>query len=201
MKLKILLIALISLLALGVSAVYGQSSGAWFTDSAVTPGSIITSGTLDLSVTGKKLKAANLEPGKDYLSMGTFCSKNTGTMALKYRGLFEPYAPSTNDLLSFITMKVELQTETGWTTLQEIPGSNPVDPPLVHLLKEYFKFPDQAIWVVNQYIVSGSLTPNQEACYRLSIKLAAETPNYDQNKSLDFVLHLDATQATNPGWE
>ncbi len=55
--------------------------------------------------------------------------------------------------------------------------------------------------MVNKYIVAGDLASGEEVCYRLLVKLDPGTPNSLQDQSLDFILHLFATQTNNPGWD
>lgn len=193
---------LLGLLAvcLSLSALaYGAApSGAWFSGSWTTGSAIITTGALDLRVTGGPLTAANLQPGQDYMPLGVFCLKNTGTIALKYEGKFESSAPITHQLLRYATLKVEQQTAGPWVTVQAIPGMAPVE---TDSLPYYFKHPGQAAGVVNRAVVSGSLSANDRLCYRLSVLLDPHTPNSEQGRTVDFVLHLDATQVNNPAWE
>ena len=174
------------------------TSGAWFTDTATGSGAIIITGSLDLHVTGGPLRATNLEPSIDYSQLGIFCAKNMGTTDLKYRGLFESQDPLSNDLLKYVTMKVERHTAGHWITLWEIPGN-----PIVETegLQYYFEFPGQDANIINKYIVEGTLSQNEKVCYRLSVMLDKDTPNENQDKSIHFVLHLEATQPNNPGWQ
>jgi hypothetical protein len=53
---------------------------------------------------------------------------------------------------------------------------------------------------VNRFVVSGNLAQDEEVCYRLSVKLDADTPDAEQGASITFVLHLQATQPDNPSW-
>jgi hypothetical protein len=193
--LSLLLIACVSLGTLAFGLV---PSGAWFIDSWTSAGFIITSGSLDLHVSGGPLTATNLEPGQGYAPLGEFCSANTGTLDLKYRGLFESTAPIANNLLQYVTMKVEQHTTGPWVTLQEIPGVAMVE---TDSLVSYFKHPQQGAEVVNHFVVAGSLVPDERICYRLSVLLDPNTPDSEQGQAVDFILHLDATQATNPTWQ
>ncbi|HEY3344364.1 MAG TPA: hypothetical protein VGJ97_05530 [Anaerolineaceae bacterium] len=178
-----------------VMTIYGITGvSAWFSTSASVKENIIQTGSLDLQVTGGPLKASNLVPGADYAPMGSFCSKNTGSIDLKYRGLFEATKDSSKDLIHYSVLKIEIKNGGHWSTLKELNG-------LTSSLNDYFKFPDQDPGKTNQYVISGTLNPLDEQCYRLSVKLDGSTPDSLQGKTLDFVLHIDATQVDNPGWE
>jgi hypothetical protein len=191
-----------SLLSLGLvclTLAYGLSpSGAWFAGSWNSTGSIITSGALELQVTGGPLKAANLKPGQDYTPLGVFCLENTGTIPLKYKGQFESSVPITHQLLRYASLKVEQQTTGHWVTVQEILGMASIES---DALPYYFKHPGQLPEVVNRAVVSGELTAADRLCYRLSVMLDHRTPNSEQGRTIDFVLHLDSTQMNNPVWE
>jgi hypothetical protein len=187
-----LLISALALLAYGLAP-----SGAWYMGSWSSAGFILSSGSLDLHVTGDSLRATNLQPGTEYTLLGTFCLQNTGTLDLKYRGLFESPAPIANDLLWYMTLKVEQQTGGPWRTVQEIPGTAAI---ATETLLYYFKHPGQGPDVVNHYVVAGSLVPGESACHRLSVMLDPATPNSEQGKFIEFALHLDASQVTNPLW-
>jgi hypothetical protein len=195
---RTLILALVALLSLFAMAFGLATSGAWFIDSASSSGAIIITGSLDLHVTGGPLRANNLEPGKKETELGLLCVKNMGTTALKYRGLFESPDPLTNNLLKYMAMKVEQHTTGHWVTVQEIPGNPPVE---TEGLQYYFKFPGQDPGVINHNIIAGTLEPKEKLCYRLSVKLDQDTPNENQDKSIQFVLHIEATQANNPGWQ
>ncbi len=182
-----------SILLLGMRTV-----NAWFSDATGGPISIATSGSLDLTMSGGPLSVTDLAPGVDYAEMGVFCAKNTGSIDLKFRGLFVSELPGPSNLFQFMTMKVEQQSGETWQPLQEFTGSLEAGP---EGLASFFKFSDLMPETENHYIVEGTLSPDQELCYRLSIKLDPITPDDYQNNSLDFVLHLYATQTQNPGWE
>jgi len=198
MKHSRLFVVFIGALIIGVMTFGIVGAGAWYFDSATSANSIITSGTLDLQVAGEPFEASGLEPGADYSEMGIFCAKNTGTTSLKYRGLFETPENPTHDLLKFVTLKVEQQAGEDWSMISEVVGNPTVE---TDGLRYYFKYPDQDPAIINHYIVTEDLTPGQEVCYRLSIRLDASTPDTLQGISLEFLLHLYATQNTNPGWE
>lgn len=196
MKLK--LYSVLILIFISIALISGlKGAGAWFSDSKKLPNNIIRSGSLDLQLSGGPLNANDLEPGANYTQMGSFCNNNSGTIDLKYRGLFESDMPASTDLIKFLTIKVEMKTNGDWATLQEIQGNPAIE---TDGLRYYFKFSDQDPAIINKYLVSGNLIPGEEICYRLSAKLNASTPNYDQHKTIDFVLHLQVTQITNPGW-
>lgn len=198
MRIRTLLLTLVAFLSLGTMVFGLVTSGAWFSDTAASSGAILISGSLDLHVTGGPLRATHLEPGEDYSQLGIFCVKNMGTTTLKYRGLFESPDPLSNDLLKYMTMQVEQHTTGHWVTLQEIPGNPSAE---IEGLQYYFKFPGQDPNIVNHYIVTGTQAQKEKVCYRLSVKLDKDTPNDNQGKSIIFVLHLDATQPNNPGWQ
>jgi hypothetical protein len=188
----VLLIIALALLAYGLAP-----SGAWYLGSWSTAGFILTSGSLDLHVTGDALRATNLQPGTEYTLLGTFCLENTGTIDLKYRGMFESPAPLVNDLLQYLTLKAEQQTGDSWSIAQEIPGTGAI---ATETLLYYFKHPGQGPDVVNHYVVAGSLVPGESGCHRLSVLLDPATPDSEQGKFIEFALHLDASQVTNPLW-
>jgi hypothetical protein len=173
-------------------------AGAWFSHTVTSDGNIIIAGTLDLQVSGGPLKATDLVPGTDYSEMGNFCTKNTGTTDLKFRGLFEASEHASQDLIKFMTMKVEQKTPGDWSTMEELLGSPQIQ---TDGLPAYFKVPGQDPKIENKFVVDGILTPGQEICYRLSVKLDGSTPNSLQDSSLDFILHLFATQTNDPSWE
>lgn len=195
---KKLLFILIALLASGTMAFGLLTSGAWFSDAATSSGFIITSGSLDLQVSGGPLSASNLAPGMDYVEMGAFCSRNTGTVDLKYRGRFESPADLGSSLLDYMTIKVEQGSGNDWSMFSEINGSAVLPP---GDLRDYFEFPGQEPGLVNPAIVEGTLDPGGESCYRLSARLDSSTPDEYQGQSIPFVLHIEATQANNPGWQ
>jgi hypothetical protein len=197
LKIRIPLLIIAFLLVVGTMAFGMVGTGAWFSDTKTSSVSVVASGSLDLQLVEDPLPNIHLKPGEDYSPIAVFCTRNIGSTDLKFRGLFEAAAPSSNDLIKFMTMKIESKTQAGWLTLKEILGSPTVEgEDLVY----YFKFPGQNPKIVNQYIVVGSLAPQQYTCYRLSVKLDAATPDYDQNQSINFILNLFATQTTNPGW-
>lgn len=198
MKIIKLLLVLVGFLTTGTLVFGLVGTGAWFSDTATSADNIITTGTLDLQVSGEPFKATDLAPGEEYSEMGTFCVENIGTTDLKFRGLFETVAKPTHDLLKFTTLKVEQNTNEGWLMIKEVMGNPTVE---TDGLPYYFKYPDQDPTIINHYIVGQDLIPSQEVCYRLSIKLDVDTPDDLQEKYLDFFLHLYATQKTNPGWE
>jgi hypothetical protein len=103
-----------------------------------------------------------------------------------------------NDLLQYATLKVEQHTTGLWVTLQEIPGTALVES---DSLLYYFRHPAQSPAVVNHFIVAGSLAPHEKICYRLAVMLDPGTPDSEQGKAVDFVLHLEATQLSNPTWQ
>jgi hypothetical protein len=173
-------------------------SGAWFSGSWTTGSAIITSGSLDLQVTGGPLKATNLKPGEDHAPLGVFCLKNTGTITLRYKGQFESPVSITHQLLRYTTLKVEQHTTGHWVTVQEIVGTAAIE---TDSLPYYFKHPGQAPETVNHAVIHGELAANDRLCYRLSVMLDPHTPNSEQGRAIDFVLHLDATQVNNPAWE
>ena len=188
---------LIVLMALGTMTFGLVTSGAWFTDTAMSSGAILIAGSLDIQVTGGPLRAKNLEPGKDYTQLGAFCIKNIGTTDLKYRGGFEFPIPMPVDLLEYLTMKVERHTAGSWVTILEISGKPDAgSSPLQH----YFKYPGQEANVENLYIIKGVLAQKESACYRLSLKLDQKTPDEQQGKSVRFVFPIYATQPENPVW-
>ncbi len=194
---KTLLLILIAVLSFGAMSFGLVTSGAWFTDSAAASGAILISGSLDLHVTGGPLRANDLEPSQEYTLLGEFCNENTGSTPLKYRGRFESPQPISHDLLKYLNMRVE-RRENGWELLQEILGNPPVE---TEGLPFYFKTPEQDPGVQIHHVVSGSLTPGGRDCYRLSVRLDPDTPDEIQGKSVQFFLHLEATQPENPGWE
>jgi len=194
---KTLLLILIAALSIGAMSFGLVTSGAWFTDSAAATGAILISGSLDLHVTGGPLRANDLEPSEEYNLLGEFCAENTGSTTLKYRGRFESPEPISHDLLNYLNMRVE-RRDNGWKLLQEIFGTPPV---ATEGLPFYFKTPEQDPSVQIHYIVTGSLPPGERDCYRLSVRLDTDTPDEVQGKSVQFFLHLEATQPENPGWE
>lgn len=190
--LTIFAIVLIYTMASGIA-----TTGAWFTDTASSSGAIISSGSLDLQISGGPLVATHLAPGEEYTSMGSFCTKNVGTLDLKYRGLFKVNEPSSSALIDHLSMKVDVLLNGTWTPFFEVFGNagNEEDR-LIH----YFQIPGQAPGTVNRYILTGYLNPEEENCYRFSVKLDSGTPDSMQNQSLNFMLDLYATQVTQPGW-
>jgi hypothetical protein len=190
-------VLLVASLSLGALAFGLAPSGAWYSGAWSSAGFILTSGSFDLQVTGGPLRATNLRPGAGYAPLGEFCASNTGTVDLKYRGLFETTAPLTSDLLQYTTLKVEQQTAGAWSTVQEIPGTSPV---AAESLLFYFRHPAQGAEVVNGYVAAGQLAPQATTCYRLSVLLDPLTPDAVQGTAIGFVLHLTATQAANPSW-
>ena len=191
------MLALVVLLSLGTTTLGVTSSGAWFSDTWSSAGSILLSGSLDFDVTGGPMWATNLQPGPDFAPLGEFCTTNTGTLPLKYRGQFESAAPITHDLLRYTTLQVEQHTTGQWAWVREIPGTAPVE---TDSLPYFFKHPGQAAEVVNPFVVAGSLAAGERLCYRLSVKLDPLTPDTQQGQIVDFVLHLHATQIANPAW-
>lgn len=189
MKRIILLLSICTGLAMVVVA-FGASTGAWFTTTAITPGSIIVSGSLDLEISGGPLFAEKLQPGEDYTDMGSFCAQNTGTLPLKYRGQFQAAEGSARGLLQYSSMKVERQMPAGWELTKENSGAR---------LAEYFKFPGLDQLFNHPDIVDGALAPGGQDCYRFWVKLDAATPNEFQNSALNFSLTIYATQINNPG--
>jgi hypothetical protein len=193
-----LLLGLIALLSLGVMAFGLVTSGAWFSDSAASSGAILISGSLDLHVTGGPLHAKNLEPSEKYSHLGLICARNQGSTPLKYRGQFESPDPLTNDLLKYLTLKLEQHTTGHWVTLQEILGNPSVE---TEGLTYYFKFPGQDPSQLHHPIIQGNLAPKEKICYRMSVRLDKATPDEQQGQSIKFFLHIDATQPDNPGWQ
>ncbi|HZW02890.1 MAG TPA: hypothetical protein VFF68_03115 [Anaerolineaceae bacterium] len=174
------------------------TTGAWFTDSASSGGAIISSGSLDLQVTGGPLQADNLAPGEAYTPMGSFCTKNSGTIDLKFRGLFKVIDTSSSDLLDYLAMKVETLSAGEWTPLLEISSTAPDEGDRI---RAYFLVPGQAPWTINKHVLTEDLTPGEETCYRLFVNLNAGTPDSLQGQSLGFVLDLYAVQVNQPGWD
>jgi hypothetical protein len=172
-----------------VIAVFGVSTGAWFSTTSYAPGSIIVSGTLDLAISGGPLFAQKLAPGEAYTEMGTFCVQNSGTLPLKYRGQFLAAEGSARGLLSYSNLKVERQTSAGWEIIQDLGGTQ---------LPGYFIFPGLDQLFRHPDIVDGTLTPSAQHCYRLWVKLDGMTPNEFQNAEMNFALVLHATQINAP---
>jgi hypothetical protein len=197
LKNSFLLLAVFVLLSVSVMTFGIVTSGAWFTNQHTSAGIILTSGSLDLHVTGGPLRATNLKPGEPESPMGVFCARNAGSSELKYRGLFVSPEPLSNDLLEYTTLKLERHTQGHWETLRVIPGSASVE---TDSLLYYFKFSGQDPGTVNHHIVEGNLVSKEKVCYRMSVLLDPLTPDSEQGKSVNFVLHLEATQTTNPVW-
>jgi hypothetical protein len=197
LKKRIWFLAVTVLFSLSVMAFGILTSGAWFTNQHTSAGIILTSGSLDLHVTGGPLRAINLKPGDPESPMGVFCPRNDGTTELKYRGLFVTPDPLTHNLLKYTTLKVEQHTTGPWMILRVIPGVASVE---TESLRYYFKFPGQDPAVVNHPIVAGSLAPKEKICYKMWVTLDPGTPDSEQGKTVYFVLHLEATQVSNPAW-
>lgn len=181
------------IILLGLTTVDG-----WFTDPAESQLSVAVSGSLDVELSSGSLSATGITPGQDYIEIGQFCVRNSGTLDLKYRGLFESDQYGQIDFIQYMAMKVEYRSWDIWETLLEVSGSSEAGD---QGLSTYFKFSDQPPGSVNRNIIQGNLAADQEGCYRLSVKLDPKIPDAFQNYDLDFVLHLYATQPENPGWE
>jgi hypothetical protein len=193
-KLKTRLFLLIAIATLWIMAFGMLTSYAWFTDSVTSTGAVITTGTLDIEVTGGPLAAEYLAPGGDYVDMGSFCASNAGNVDLKYRGIFEASEHSANGMIAYMAMKVEQNIAGEWVLLKEIDG----DP---ESLTQYFIIPGQDPSIQNSYMLEGSLTPAQQTCYRFWVKLSGTTPNEFQGSYVDYIFHVHATQTNNTGWE
>ena len=75
---------LIALVAIAVMAYGVIGSGAWFTDTQTISDNVITTGIMELGVSGGPLVVNNLEPGAGYQPAGYFCAQNTGNYGSIY---------------------------------------------------------------------------------------------------------------------
>ncbi|MDD5371411.1 MAG: hypothetical protein PHQ40_20205 [Anaerolineaceae bacterium] len=156
------------------------------------------SGLLDLNVSGGPLDRTDLKPGLNFTELGAICTKNNGSIDLKFRGLFETDQKPESDLLTFVTLRVELKINGVWSIINEISGKPSIE---TDGLPYYFKYPDQDPRIINLYVISSNLAPSQETCYRFSAKLDLAAPESVLDKLIPFNLHFFATQTTNPGWD
>ena len=180
--------------------VYGfKGTGAWFSGSAFSSPGFISSGTLDLSINEEPMQEVNLVPGEEYTVFCSFCARNTGSIGLKYHGLFEADESFRQDMLPYLTMKLETKMLENWMQVQEILGT-PAPGNETDRLVYYFRLPGQDS-NLNKNIISGYLEPAEEVCYRLSMKLDAAAPDTLRGVALDFFLPIPAIQTNNPGWE
>jgi hypothetical protein len=183
---------LVAVLVLANGMLLGMfDTGAWFTDAASAQGPVLTSGSLDLQVTGGPLMAAALVPGDPFTPMGSFCVQNTGNLPLKLRGVFAANQASAG-LVDYLSMRVERQAGSEWGLEREI---NPGE------LGAYFRFAGQLPVTAGAYVLSGQLDPGAQACYRFASRLDGNAPDSLQAARLSFALALHATQINNPGWE
>ncbi len=189
---------LIVLFGAGIILLGLSKVGGWFTDFVENPLSLAVSGSLNIEVSADSLSALDVIPGEDYSDAGMFCVKNAGTVDLKYRGRFESDLSGQYDFIQYMVMKVEQLSGGLWETLLEVSGSGEAGD---ESLAAYFKFSDQAPEVINRYIVQEDLSPGEVNCFRMSVRLEPDTPDAFQNRSLEFYLHLYATQPENPGWD
>jgi hypothetical protein len=197
MKLKYRLLIAPVLLALWATVSGVVGAGAWFSDVAAESGSVVATGSVALEITGGPLRAELLVPGGDYSEMGVICTSNSGEADLQYRGMFETSADSSKEFLSYLAMKVEDDGNGDWSIEREIPA-RPANE--TEGLPAYFKFAGQNPFVLNNYLLQGTLTPGETRCYRFWIRLDGSTPNDFQGASLDYVLSINATQAEAAGW-
>ncbi len=180
---------------------YGfTGTGAWFSDLAENEPDFVYSGTLDLNIHEAPMDEVNLVPGEDYKVFSSFCLRNEGTIGLKFQGLFKAEEDLRQEIIPYLTVKQETKSPDGWVILREIFGTPEPDQES-DALAHYFNLPGQDEEFDRKNILDGFLVPDEEICYRLSIKLDPETPNDLQGTVLDFYLPVFATQTNNPGWD
>jgi hypothetical protein len=179
--------------------IYGLiGSGAWFTDSAASAGSI-SSGDFNLVVSGDSIKVENLEPGRDYQSFGEFCLENQGDYDMKFRGYIKDVEDPGN-LQSFLLLKVEIKainetdhnnygpTGTSIEIAHDVPLSTFMDQNDILALSPGNPNSPQPF------------APGMKICYILSGKLSADAGNEQINKTINTNLFFESTQWINSGW-
>ena len=182
-----------------VVLVYGLSgSGAWFTDTAASPGSI-SSGDFNLVLSEEPLKLENLEPGTDYQPVGKICIENQGDYDMKFRGIIKDVDDPGN-LQSYLILKIEIKE------INETDHNN--YGPAGVALEIAKDVPLSAFLDWNDFIaiVPGSpnapqpFSPGMKICYVISGKLGGDAGNEQIAKTLNANLIIESTQWINSGW-
>lgn len=199
MKNKLIIFALIITSAILIMAYGILVSGAWFYDTDAAQVAVISTGSLDLQLLEEKITSPTLAPGEEYAEFASFCVTNAGTLDLKYRAYFETNDERQVEFLDYMTLQVEERLPGEWSALREVGGKFAISDETTDL-RNYFQLPFQNPLLEKEYLFNRALPPEGTECFRLSVKLADETPNTFQGARLDFVIKLYATQAINPGW-
>ena len=186
------LVSIVIILALAVMAFGVLGTGAWFTDSAQINNNYITTGSLDLKVTGGPFTGKNLEPGADYRSLGIFCVENIGQYDMKWRGWVVDLSDAKN-LSGQLLVKVVMNPDgTEWN----------YGPPNKTLFED---IPFSSIVGVNDYLVLNDpdypFKPGDRACYNVQASLPSTVGNNLQSARLDANFYIQGTQYINTGWD
>lgn len=166
------------------AALVGGATMAWFTSTATNEGNTFSAGTLEVALQddsgdpwqGPAYDVAGIAPGWSG-GESTFVVKNTGTLALKYRGQFTAnVSEEPNDIALYNAMMVKYSKDGGdtWTEAS-----------LSSLVAAGF---------------TGNLAPGASDSVIIEPFLPTATGNAAQGGSFTFYLTIDATQPGNPGW-
>ena len=179
-------ITLLSVLAFGV-----LGTGAWFTTDESISGNSVSTGTLDLEVSGGPFSGTNLEPGAGYTSLGIFCVENIGDYDMKWRGWLKD-VDDAKGLRNYLQVQAILNP-TGYegnygpadtTVFTDVPFTDLMGPNS-HILLNDPVYP---------------FSPGYKACYQINAKLLSSAPNAVQAATLNTNLYIQGTQYINTGW-
>jgi hypothetical protein len=183
-------VAVLSLLAIVLFGLTGTS--AWFTDEEILLNNQVSTGVLDVQITGGPLEGVKLEPGlPTYMAIASFCIRNDGNYNMKWRGWMD-----------------QIGDEKGLLQYLEIEGvRNPSGSGGSYGPADEVLFTNQPFSVLENatpyFIVDDSndpFKPGDAVCYELRGRLSSAAPNEVQNAVVSARLYVFATQLLNDGW-
>lgn len=182
-------VAFLGLLAVVLFGLAGTS--AWFTDQAIILDNQVSTGSLDVQITGGPLAGVKLEPGlPTYVAITNFCIRNDGDYNMKWQARIDEVVDK-KEMLQYLLIEGV---------------RNPVGSAGNYGPQNETLFTDQPFSVLNSppwFLVDNPVDPfepGDAVCYELRGKLSSQAPNSVQNAVVSARLYVFATQQLNTGW-
>ena len=172
--------------------VYGLiGSGAWFTDTAASPGSI-SSGDFNLVLSGESLKLDKLEPGTDYQPVGEICIANQGDYDMKFRGIIKDVDDPGN-LQSYLILKIEIKEINETDHNNYGPAGVALEIAKDVPLSTFLDWNDFIAIVPGSPNAPQPFSSGMKICYVISGKLSGDAGNEQIAKTLNANLFIEST--------
>lgn len=190
MRYLIATVAILGLLAVVLFGMIGTS--AWFTDEEIILGNQVSTGTLDVQLSGGPLEGVKLEPGLGaYVPFASFCIRNQGDYDMKWRARMDQVVDE-KGLLDYLVIEA-VRNPSG-------SGGNYGPPDQLLFSGQPFTVLENSEPFFNVDNPANPFQPGATVCYELRGKLDSSAPNEVQGAVVTARLYVFATQQINTGW-